>query len=113
MSADINNLFRSLNLCKLKKITSIDDLYRLPYFETMSLLGEVSLHSDGIKNTAGLLHEAQVNGKSKILEVGCGTGATTKALLRVGLDVTVVEPSLSSFQTMLNNCFKNSGKLPK
>ena len=98
---------------KFNNIRNFDDLINLSYFEALSYFENLPLHCGGIKNTAELLFNANVNGNSKILEIGCGTGATTNSLLNIDLEVSVVEPSLKLLRTTLRNCKKKSGLTPK
>lgn len=90
----------------------LDDLKNLSYFDALACLGDISFHCGGIQNTAELLFSANVHGHSTVLEIGCGTGASTKALLNIGLNVTVVEPSCALIKTMLQNCINATRKCP-
>lgn len=94
-------------------VKSAAELAALPYFDALACLGELSLHCGGIRNTAELLYAARADGHSQILEVGCGTGATTRALLRAGLQVAVVEPSRRMVAAMVRNCLMNAGRVPE
>lgn len=89
------------------------DLLELPYFDALACLGELSLHCGGIRNTAELLYMAGANGSSSILEIGCGTGATTRAMLRTGYEVVAVEPSRRMVAAMVRNCLMHAGKVPE
>ncbi len=94
-------------------VWSIERLLALPYFDLLSALGEFSLHPGGLESTAKVLNAARVLPGSKILEVGCGTGASTGVLLRAGLDVTVAEPNPSMIAAMERNCLRNAGRSPR
>lgn len=97
----------------VNNLRTIEDILSLSYFDALSLLHDTTIHCGGIKNTAELLFSANANEYSKIIEIGCGTGATTKALLRAGLDVTVVEPSSKLINSMLLTCKSCNLKVPE
>jgi SAM-dependent methyltransferase len=94
-------------------LRSVADLRDLPYFDALACLGELSLHCGGIRNSAELLYMAGASGASSILEIGCGTGATTRAMLRAGYDVVAVDPSRRMVAAMVRNCLMHAGKLPE
>lgn len=108
-NAELIAAMKSINQTVIKTEKKLKDL---SYFQIMALLGNVSLHTGGIENTAKLISFSGIDGDSKILEVGCGTGATTSALLRLGMNVTVVEPSSSLLCTTLDNAYKKGRLLP-
>lgn len=92
-------------------LNTIDDLSRLSYFEALACLGGGSFHCGGIKNTGHLLSMANINKHASILEIGCGTGATTISLILSGFNVTVIEPSERMINAMTRNCMMYTGRL--
>lgn len=97
----------------LNGLRHADDLLSLSYFDTLACLGDCSLHCGGIRNTAELLYLAQAHVGQRVLEVGCGTGATTVALLRTGYEVVAVEPSARMLAAMVRNCLMQAGRVPE
>jgi len=89
------------------------DLAKLSYFDSLACLGELSLHCGGIANTGELLCAAEVGGGTRVLEIGCGTGATTRAMVRAGLDVTAIDPLPRMIATMQRNCLMHAGRMPE
>lgn len=92
---------------------SVDDLLALPYFDLLAELGEYSLHPGGLQSTARLLDFAGLRIGDRVLEVGCGTGMTTHALLAAQLSVTVAEPNVRMISAMRNTCLRAIGRLPE
>lgn len=89
------------------------DLLELSYFDALACLGLLSLHCGGIQNTAELLYLARANGSNSILELGCGTGASTQALLCTGYEVVAVDPSRRMVAATIRNCLMNASKVPE
>jgi len=77
----------------MNEIKSLASLLALPYFEFFACFGEFSMHPGGAQATADLLKMARVKKGEKVLEIGCGNGATTRRLVASGADVTVVDNS--------------------
>lgn len=94
-------------------MSTFEEVLRLPYFDFLSCMGEFSLHPGGLKATVALLEAADLRKDERILEIGCGTGHTTRALLAAGLDVSVVEPSERMLRAALRNCALGAGKRPR
>jgi SAM-dependent methyltransferase len=90
-----------------------DAVKELSYFELLAVLGNVSLHCGGPEASYRLLDLAGANSSSTILEIGCGPGVTSTALLNNGIDLTVVEKSPLMLKAALNRCAKLSKRLPK
>jgi SAM-dependent methyltransferase len=84
----------------------------MPYFDALSYVGIGSFHCTGLHGTAKLLREALAVDGTKILEIGCGTGTTTQALLAAGYDLTVVEPNTRMLKAMLRNATSIVGRSP-
>ncbi|KYF63465.1 class I SAM-dependent methyltransferase [Sorangium cellulosum] len=103
----------SESMSPLRGITSFADLLALPYFEFLSCLGGFALHPGGLAATVDLLKIAGLRAQDRVLEIGCGTGHTTRALLSAGLDVSVVEPSQRMLQAALRNCERLTQRRPK
>ncbi|WP_437927369.1 methyltransferase domain-containing protein [Sorangium sp. So ce291] len=103
----------SESMSPLRGITSFPDLLALPYFEFLSCLGEFTLHPGGLAATVELLKTAGLRAQDRVLEIGCGTGHTTRALLSSGLDVSVVEPSRRMLHAALRTCMRMAHRRPK
>src|SRR5216684_1954352 len=73
--------------------TSVEGLLGLPYFELLACLCSDSLHPGGLAATQLLLDRCALRHGERVLEIGCGPGATTRALLKAAVDVTVVDAS--------------------
>jgi SAM-dependent methyltransferase len=97
----------------LQGIESIEGLLSLPYFDMLACLGEFSLHPGGLNATVELLEAAGLRGHERVLEIGAGTGLTTRALMASGLDVTIVEPSSRMLAANLRNCARANGRRPR
>lgn len=97
----------------LDSLRDTADVLELSYFDALACLGELSLHCGGIRNTSELLYMARANGSNSILEIGCGTGASTQAMLQTGYEVVVVEPSRRMVAAMTRNCLRHAGKVPE
>jgi SAM-dependent methyltransferase len=88
----------------IEGIDSVDELLRLPYFEILACLGGNSLHPGGGAATQLLLDTCGLHPSARVLEVGCGPGWTTRALLKANISVTVVERSRRMLDAMLFHC---------
>ena len=97
----------------LQGITSLSQLLELPYFEFLACMGEFSLHPRASNATQEIISAAKVRIGEQVLEVGCGTGWTTRALIRSGAQVTVVEKSLRMLTATLRNCRRSGLPIPK
>jgi SAM-dependent methyltransferase len=94
------------------QVSSLDALLALPYFELMSYFGHSSMHPGGLEATVHVLQAAELGAGDNVLEVGCGTGASTHLLLEVGLTVHVAEPNPFLLESTLRNCREFAGKAP-
>ena len=88
----------------LASIPSVDTLLTLPYFDILACLSKESLHPGGGVATQVLLDACRLQSTDRVLEIGCGPGWTTRALLRAGISVTVVERSKRMIDAMLYRC---------
>ncbi len=95
-------------------VESIEELLELPYFDFLACVGVgSSAHPGGLRSTQQLLSTAKVRLGDRILECGCGLGATTTALLSFGVtDITVVERSERMISAMMRNCRVQGLPLP-
>jgi SAM-dependent methyltransferase len=94
------------------RVSGLDALLALPYFEFMSYFGHSPLHPGGLAATVEVLQAAELAAGDAVLEVGCGTGASTHLMLEVGLDVHVAEPNPFLLESALRNCREFTGKVP-
>lgn len=94
-------------------LTSFDALLRLPYFDLLACLGQRSLHPGGLDSTALLLSHAELHQGDAVLEVGCGTGVTTHALMLLGFDVSVAEPNPRLLRAAASACERGLGRSPR
>ena len=96
----------------LARLTSIDELLALPYFEILACLTSESLHPGGGAATQLLLDNCRLRPVDRVLEIGCGPGWTTRALVRAGLDVRVVERSPLMVEAMRYHCGREGLAVP-
>lgn len=96
----------------LQGITSLPQLLSLPYFDFMACLGAVSLHPGGELATQQAIEASLLRIGENVLEIGCGTGWTTKALISAGVRVTVVDNSSRMLDATLRNCVLAGLPLP-
>ncbi|UQE03524.1 class I SAM-dependent methyltransferase [Bradyrhizobium japonicum] len=96
----------------LSLFRSVDELLALPYFDLLACLTDDSLHPGGGAATQILLDACQIRHSERVLEIGCGPGWTTRALRRVGLNVTVVERSRLMVDAMLYHCRRENVPAP-
>lgn len=94
-------------------IRSVDELLQLPYFEVLACLTSTSLHPGGGAATQLLLDYCRLYPAARVLEVGCGPGWTTRALLKANVDVTVVERSQRMLDAMLFHCAQEEILFPR
>ena len=80
------------------------DISSLPYFDFHAQLGTHTMHSGGASATMQLLALGNLSERSRILEIGCGTGASTLRLIQQGYDVVVVESSAAMIAAMKTTC---------
>lgn len=92
--------------------SSLDEILALPYFDLLACFGEYSLHPGGLPATARLLEASRLGPGEAVLEVGCGTGLTTHALLMAGLQVSVVDPNPRMLRATVDNC-RGTGRVPR
>ena len=97
----------------LRSVTSVEELLSLPYFDILACITSDSLHPGGGAATQVLLDACSIKHSERVLEIGCGPGWTTRALVRAGLNVTVVEQSLLMAQAMLYHCLQENLAAPK
>lgn len=97
----------------LQGISSLSQLLELPYFDFLACMGEFPLHVGASKTTQEVINAAKVRIGERVLEVGCGTGWTTQALIRSGAKVTVVEKSPRMLASTLRNCRRSGLPMPK
>jgi SAM-dependent methyltransferase len=97
----------------LGKINSVDGLLGLPYFEILACLEGASLHPGGGAATQLLLDFCKLQPTERVLEVGCGPGWTTRALLKANVSVTVVERSQRMLDAMLFHCANEQLQAPR
>ncbi|WP_160118074.1 class I SAM-dependent methyltransferase [Pandoraea pulmonicola] len=88
----------------LHGIHSIDALLSLPYFEILACLGGGSLHPGGGAGTQLLLDACALKQSDHVLEVGCGPGWTTRALIKAGVPLATVERSRRMLDAMQFHC---------
>lgn len=93
-------------------LTSFDALLRLPYFDLLACLGQRSLHPGGLDSTSLLLSHADLREGDAVLEVGCGTGVSTHALMLLGFDVSVAEPNPRLLRAAVSACERGLGRGP-
>jgi len=97
----------------LQGISSLPQLLELPYFDFLACMGEFPLHPGASKTTQEVINAAKVRIGERVLEVGCGTGWTTRALIRSGAQVTVVEKSPRMIAATLRNCRRSGFPMPE
>lgn len=95
----------------LDNVPDAANLLGLPYFDFLACLGEFALHPHGIEGTSSLLRAARVKQGERILEIGCGTGTTTRRLVGAGASVTVVDTSRRMLQAT-EACCRRYGVAP-
>jgi ubiquinone/menaquinone biosynthesis C-methylase UbiE len=91
-------------LPNLKKIQSPEELMNLSYFDFLPYLGEFSIHFGGLNTTKEVIENANVKIGEKVLEIGCGVGYTTQALIKAGAKVSVVDKSSRMIEATIRNC---------
>lgn len=77
----------------LSEVSSVVQLLELPYFDLLGCIHSDSLHPGGGVATQCLLDLLRISRSDRILEIGCGPGWTTRALVEAGMHVTAVEKS--------------------
>jgi SAM-dependent methyltransferase len=82
------------------------------YFESMSQFGGISLHTGGLNRTCELLIKARVPSGSHILEIGSGSGGSSRFILEAGFDLTSVEPNKALLDTTVSYCKSTIGRTP-
>lgn len=97
----------------MKSRRSIPHCNEPEYFDTISEIGHLSLHWRGIDNTAELLYKANLNSNCKVLEIGCGPGETTTALLNAGIDVVAIDSSAKMLDSMMKTCRRRAFRIPR
>lgn len=100
-------------LSPLNGISSLSDLLSLSYFDFLACMGEFPIHPRAAQATQEVINAAKVRIGERILEIGCGTGTTTKALIRAGGNVTILEKSSRMIAATLRNCRMSGLPLPK
>jgi SAM-dependent methyltransferase len=75
-------------------------------------MGQFSLHPGGLASTDAVLKAAKLRQDERVLEIGCGPGLTTHALMLAGVDITVVEPSRRMLEAALRSCLLGTGRSP-
>jgi SAM-dependent methyltransferase len=91
---------------------TVEALLALPYFDILASLGLYSLHPGGPRATARVVDAAGVRAPDAVLEVGCGTGVSTLALMHANFCVAVAEPNARMLDATLRNCRRILGQEP-
>ena len=74
-------------------LRAFEELLELQYFDFLACLGQSSLHPGGLRATAAVLDTAGLAVGESVVEIGCGTGMSTRLILMEDVVLTVVEPS--------------------
>lgn len=96
----------------LTGITSIERLLSLPYLDFIACLGHYPIHPGGEFATRRLLEAIGPITGRRVLEVGSGTGWTTRLLLEANAEVYVAEKHPRMLMATLWNCDRFLGILP-
>jgi SAM-dependent methyltransferase len=80
------------------------DLLTAPYFDVLASLGHTTLHPGGLATTRDNLKAAAPLRHERVIELGCGPGFTTRALMRLDLDVCAVDRSPKMLAAAANFC---------
>jgi SAM-dependent methyltransferase len=80
------------------------DLVSASYFDVLASLGHTSLHPGGLGTTRANLEAARPLRHERVLELGCGPGFTTRALMSLDLDVSAVDRSPKMLAAALRYC---------
>src|SRR5689334_11266916 len=71
-----------------------DEIAGLDPYKFMAVLGKRVIHPGGRASTESLLRRAEINGTSRVLDVGCGVATTAVEIARCyGAEVTAVDIS--------------------
>lgn len=97
----------------MRNISCVEDMLKLPYFDFLAFFGEVSLHPGGPEATAELLSTAKVSQDDHVLEIGCGTGATTWRLIEAGARVTAADISPKMLSAAALTCERHGVPKPR
>jgi SAM-dependent methyltransferase len=92
--------------------STVEALLDRPYFDILASLGLYSLHPGGPRATARVVDAAGVRAPDAVLDVGCGTGVSTIALMHANFGVAVAEPNARMLDATLRNCRRILGREP-
>lgn len=94
-------------------IESYDSLLSLPYFDFLACISDGPIHPGGSAATKLLIEKSRLLTSESVLEVGCGPGWTTRALLRNQVKVTAIEKSPSMVRACRHHCKVEGLQVPE
>jgi ubiquinone/menaquinone biosynthesis C-methylase UbiE len=90
----------------------VESILALSYFELLACLNNDSLHPGSLAATQLLLDRCNLVHGERVLEIGCGPGATSRALLRAGVDLTVVDRCPAMLMANAFYCSESGLRIP-
>jgi ubiquinone/menaquinone biosynthesis C-methylase UbiE len=85
---------------------SLKEIDELSYFDYFASIGGATLHPGGPLTTIEVLHHVALSPDELLLEVGCGTGATTLLLLKSGFNIRSCDINPRMVAATENRCQK-------